>query len=1604
VVGRKGALPRALLAFAVVGALAAPSAASAVGCPNEAFRTGISTRLPDCRAYELVTPPDTNGRQLQPITADRFSALWDLFPVELSSEEGGSFVYEVFAGALAAPAGGSGAMDVYRAQRGEAGWATTQRISRSSSDINWTLPGGISSDHGYAFSMEHNVDFLRQPDGSFELTGLGSLAVEPYAQGRYISEGGGHVVFSTGLTQGPAQSEWCVEAGASCAVNKLEPDAPPKGTGAIYDRSADGPTHVISLLPGDETPTAKQQAFYQGTSEDASSVAFKICEECSFGSDGRPLESTLYVRADNGLAGERTEEVASGETAFGGLSEEGRFLFYVDLATGTIHRFDTTDEADVEVNAIGEGEIVNVSADGSHVYFISQQQLDGSKGTLGQPNLYVWRGGAPEYIATVLPSDLVETSPGIRQKGPYLTAWTQMASPSTEDIRGPDADSSRSTPNGSVLVFESRAKLTLYDNAGHTEIYRYEDGAGLMCVTCWKADPATTDAHLQNLDVLPPWIILHNLSDDGSRVFFETDEALVERDTNGDNDAYEWHEEDGGGTTIDLISSGRPPTYPPWKGWRQGEPYPNALFAITPEGSDVFFTASEALTPGAGENGTQAIYDARIDGGVPAPVSREACVEEDCKSGAIETGLPFSGPESEATRGSGNVRPHRGRCRHRGRGARRKQRGHCARGHHKKGARRSSAPGPQTPPSEEVKDAAGPSAPGPISELDSSGLANAPVVSAGSSSHEFGIERWTGGISTPVAGMHPDFVTQLVFNHYEAGGYEEANAAAEEVSVHLPPGLLGNPEAVPACSMGDFSAFGNCSPDTQVGVTTIRVGFPSHGHGREPVFNLTPPHPKQEIARFGFIAWFFPVFIDVRVRTAGDYGATATIEDPPGLGVPIRAVTTLWGNPSSFEHDEERATPDEVIRCPVGRACEAPDEKWSSGIPAEKWKAFMTNPSACQEMPLGVEAKSYQLPGQVFEKSTALPPITDCSGLPFAPTFEADPTSHVAGAPTGLKTKLVLPQHLGPEERATSTMREARVTLPAGMQVAAGAANWIGTCSEEQVGFHREVDAACPDASKLGTATISSPYLPQPIEGALYQRNPTPGHQFGLWLVSDALGLHIKLPGELSPDKQTGRLTAVFSDLPQVPVSEIDLDVWGGPRAPLQNPDRCGTYVTDYTFAPHSSDPAVSGSSQMQITEGCSQPFDPALRVGVTEPVAGRFSPFVFDLTRGDGSQALRGFTLHLPDGELAKLRGVPLCSDADAANGSCPVASRIGSLQALTGPGPEPLQIPQSGKSEPEIYLAGPYRGSPFSIVSEVPAQAGPFDLGTLAVRSGLGVEPETGRGVVEADPLPQFFEGVGIAYRRLHAVIDRPRFSLNPTDCREMKVNSDVASTQGVVAHPTARFEVDGCRALRYRPRLELGFRGETERTGDPAIEAVLRQAPHQANTGSATVLLPRGEFIDNAHIGTPCTMPRFRAEECPRKSILGTAKAISPLLDRPLKGKVYFRSNGGARELPDIVADLRGQIHIVLVGYIDAVKTGPEASRVRTRFLHVPDAPVSRFTMSLFGGERGLVENSADLCRGTHRARIDLVAQNGRAIHGRPPLETSCPKTRSRHKNHR
>jgi len=859
---------------------------------------------------------------------------------------------------------------------------------------------------------------------------------------------------------------------------------------------------------------------------------------------------------------------------------------------------------------------------------------------------------------------------------------------------------------------------------------------------------------------------------------------------------------------------------------------------------------------------------------------------------------------------------------------------------------------------------------------------------------KYAIEQVSVGLSTAQAGAHANFTTYLKLTQKSGSPY----ALTKDVEVHLPAGMIGNPQGIPRCStaqLGITPEESECPIASQVGIIEVAVAEPLFKTVTEPIYNMAPPTEGSDIvARFGFFAALYPAFINVRVDPT-DYSLIASVEGSPSAAEVLEARTTLWGVPAASVHDKLRLTPDEGLGI-----SELPGAGRSAGLPEAP---FLSNPTDCSlAREISVTARSYQLPDAPSTMSAPFPQITGCGKLSFEPRFTAIPTNPEAAAPTGLDVTLTIPQDETPQGLATSTLKSSVVTLPEGMTINPAAGDGLAGCSAEEVGFEKDEPSHCPDAARIGSAEADVPALEKTLHGSIYQRTPQPGRLFSFWLVADEQGVHLKLPAEIETNPLTGQVTTVVNGIsslggiPQVPVAELRLHVQDGPRAPLATPSTCGTYQTRYSFTPWSGRPAVEGNAPMQITTGCGKGgFKPGLVAGTLNTGGGEFSPFTFTLTRKDGEASPQSIAVHLPQGLLAKLGGVPLCSDADAATGTCQASSKIGSIIAAAGVGGAPLWIPQPGKAPTAVYLAGPYKGAPYSVVSVVPAQAGPFDLGLVVNRSAIYVDPETALATAKTDPLPQFLEGVPVSYRTLNVTLDRPEFTLNPTSCARKTISADITASNGETAQPSVPFQATNCAKLDYSPKLKLRFKGSTKRTGNPAISAVLTQKPHQANTKAAVVLLPEGEFIDNAHINNPCTRVQFNANACPKSSILGHVKATSPLLDKPLSGPVYFRSNGGARELPDIVADLRGQIHITLVGFIDSVKTGPESSRVRTRFLNVPDAPVTRFQVNFFGGKKGLIENSVDICRHKRRASFEFRAQNGIKRISNPFIATSCGK---------
>ncbi|HEV2728133.1 MAG TPA: hypothetical protein VGV34_07550, partial [Solirubrobacterales bacterium] len=670
-------------------------------------------------------------------------------------------------------------------------------------------------------------------------------------------------------------------------------------------------------------------------------------------------------------------------------------------------------------------------------------------------------------------------------------------------------------------------------------------------------------------------------------------------------------------------------------------------------------------------------------------------------------------------------------------------------------------------------------------------------------------------------------------------------------------------------------------------------------------------------------------------------------------------------------------------------------------------KALTRNPTRCSAEPdvLSVTAVSWAEPQRRFGQTTTLSPLQGCETLPFDPQIQVRPDDITPGAPAGYEVRIDLPQTDEPGTPATSHLKDVRLTLPEGVTISPSVANGLAACTDTQLAPESAAPHACPDAAKIGAVSIVTPVLEEPLEGDVYVGQPLPGDRYRLFLVAAGQGVLVKLRGSVQADPQTGRLTATFADNPQLPFSSLAVRLDGGPGAVLANPTECGPKSSSAELTPWSGQPPVAVADSFAIPCPGADAFAPKLKAGTANPLAGDFSPFVARFSRSDIDQMLGKIDLELPPGLLAKVKGVPLCGAAQADAGACGAGARVGTVTVAAGPGTTPYHL------QGPVFLTGPYGGAPYGLAIVVPAKAGPFDLGTVVVRQALSIDPvdahitarmgesrvyETDGSLVRVVPgaIPAVIAGVPVRLRTVDVTLDRPGFTLNPTSCQERRIVSEIVSLAGAKAQPSVRFQVGDCAGLGFAPKLSLRLEGDTQRSAHPALTATLRARKGDANIGKAVVTLPKTQFLEQDHIRTICTRVQYAADSCPKASIYGHAKAWTPLLDQPLQGPVYLRSSSNT--LPDLVADLNGEIEIDLAGRIDSVN-----SRMRTTFGAVPDAPVTKFVLRMQGGKKGLLVNNTELCEAKPRAKAQFTGQNGKSSVSNPRVKVDCGKGAGRRK---
>ena len=871
--------------------------------------------------------------------------------------------------------------------------------------------------------------------------------------------------------------------------------------------------------------------------------------------------------------------------------------------------------------------------------------------------------------------------------------------------------------------------------------------------------------------------------------------------------------------------------------------------------------------------------------------------------------------------------------------------------------------------------------------------------------------------STTQAGGHPDLLATV---EIENPGQPES---AKDIAVNLPKGVFGNPSAALKCSSQDF-ALAECPTDSQVGAITVRANYegnPNFMLGTAPIYNMASESPD-ETAHFAFITPMvdIPINIPIRVRTATDYGLRMTVT---GISqrIPLAsAELEVWGFPADEANDFYRflrGTPGKPAGCPGEASALCASNYGALPHQSSLLVAPLTdNPTVCtgEELPVRLDVTTYQDTEHPAHAEDTYPATTGCYTETFNPAFSLDLTTARADSASGLEMQMKASQFLG-FANSPSTIRSAVLTLPEGLSINPDAADGQQACSDDQANFDSEGPAECPDSAKIGNFDIETPALDGPLTGSIYIGEPQPGNQYRAFLVASGFGINSKIVASFTPDPTTGQLSISVSDLPQVPFEKFNLHLFSSDRGLIATPTVCTIYQADSLFIPWNASLAPQRSKpDIVVTTGPNdgpcpgqvRNFNPSLVAGMSNAVAGAFSTFTLKLDRADGDQFLGDVNFKLPPGFTGSLRGITYCPEASIraaalslgraqqAVPSCPASSAIGTSNVAAGPGSHPFHA--LGK----IFLAGPFKGAPLSLVAVTPALAGPYDYGTVVVRVALNIDPLDAHVIAVSDTVPSIIGGIPIRMRSIQVNIDKPNFTINPTNCSPFSIDSQAIGDQGTVTDFSSYFHAVNCQALPFKPSLtmrQVGGHKNTSRSRNPELQIDLRTRPGDANIKSLAVTLSNAFEIDQAHLGNICSEKELTERECAGKTPIGKATTTTPLLDQPLTGPVYAVSGSGG--LPRLAFILNGQIHLIPRADTETVKGG----RLQTTVPVVPDAPIGHFHLTVFGGKQGYLVNTRSLCAPVPITRVSFTAQNGKTRNEAVKVKAACGAKKSRHKRH-
>jgi hypothetical protein len=850
---------------------------------------------------------------------------------------------------------------------------------------------------------------------------------------------------------------------------------------------------------------------------------------------------------------------------------------------------------------------------------------------------------------------------------------------------------------------------------------------------------------------------------------------------------------------------------------------------------------------------------------------------------------------------------------------------------------------------------------------------------------------------TQAAGHPPLGITGFEVNTSPSG---EPEGNIKDVRVDIPPGLAVNPEATEQCTKGQFES-GTCPPGSQVGVDEITafIGITKLGPITLPMYNIVQPEGVP--AEFGF-ELNVPLLINIHVYIVGGISWHQEVETGEDSKVPT-------GDYHEFFTIKEIPSTIALVKSRLKFTGTA-----GNGT-------FLTLPSVCGTQTSYLHADSYQSPGQFKEYQTVSgePPktvsVSDCKEVPFKPELavHAAEGQSQSDRPDAATVEVKVPQSTGAAAINSSTVRDARVTLPEGMTLNPAVANGLEACTDAQFGKGTANPVTCPPGSMIGAVTIETPDLPaKSLVGSVYvgqptSANPESGNEYRIFIDAEALryGVAVRLEGHVSANASTGRLTTAVLENPQVPFSDFIL-TFNGPHAPLANPLSCVPATTNSSLTPYSGNPAAEPFIAFPVDfdgkgGACPAPLPFALTQSATTSPAtgGANTSFNFGLARGEGQQYLSKITTVLPPGLVGKVPSVTLCGEPQAERGECISASQIGTAAVTLGSGPTPLAL--SGTA----YLTGSYGGAPYGLSVVVPAEKiGPFDYGRIVTRATINVDPLTAR-IVVTSQLPTIVGGAPLRLRTLNVNVNRPNFTINPTNCSAFTTATTLTSTFGTTQSLSTPFQATGCGALAFSPKFRASTNAKTSRAkGAILVVKVAYPAAAQANIKSVFVALPKQLPSRLSTLNNACPEATFNANPsaCPPLSSVGTVTVTTPVLPGKLTGPAMFVSHGGA-SFPDLDIVLKGDgVTVILVG-----NTFIGKGITTSNYASVPDVPISSFEVRLPAGKDSVLTAVGSLCKKPLLMPTTITAQNGKTIKQRTRISVSgCPRKHKRrhHKRRR